>query len=128
MNDRVILVTPQDDVLVNGPRILVANLTPDQSKIVSDILLNIKLESTVILYAWNNGDSIEWLLDKVYKSGMIIFNADHDTAATGFLSSFGKSYYFGNLKELSSMNPRTIFAFDDCRNLLDSYIGNYEQN
>jgi hypothetical protein len=128
MNDRVIVVTPQDDVLIKGPRILLVNLTSDQSKIVSDILLNIKLESTVILYAWNNEDPSEWLLDKVYKSGIIIFNAEQDTNITGFLSGFGKSYYFGNLKELSLMNPRTIYAFDDCKTLLDSYIGNYEQN
>lgn len=126
MNDRVLVVTPADDVQLKGFRICLINLDPDQSKIVSDILLNIRLDCTVIAYMWKSQDPTDWLFDKVYKSDLVIFNADIYDAIVGFLSANKKSYYFGNLKELSSINPRMIYAYDDCKEILNSFIEQYE--
>ena len=126
MNDKVVVVTAPDDVLINSPRICLVNLDPEQSKLISDILLNIKLDSVLVIYMWTGNDSIDWFLDKFYKSDLVIFNADICDTVTGFVSASKKSYYFGQLKELSSANPRTLYAYDDCKNLINSFIEKYE--
>jgi hypothetical protein len=126
MNDKVLVVTAPDDVLVNGPRICLVNLDPEQSKLISDILLNIRLDTVLVIYMWTGKDSTDWFLDKFYKSDLVIFNADTYDALTGFVSSSKKSYYFGNLKDLSAANPRVLYAYDDCKNLINSFIEKYE--
>jgi hypothetical protein len=37
------------------------------------------------------------------------------------------SAYFGNLKDLSGINPQGIYNIDDCKNLLLNAIEKYEQ-
>ena len=126
MADKVLVVTSPDDVLIDGYRILVAGLTPEQSKIVSDTLLKIKYSGNVILYLWDAGDN-EWLLDKKHKSDLIIFNADHENQAlVGYMSAQKNSHYFGHLKFLASANAKAIYASEDLENLLTLILNNYE--
>lgn len=126
MADKVLVVTSPDDVLIDGYRILVAGLTPEQSKIVSDTLLKIKYSGNVILYLWDTGDN-EWLLDKKHKSDLIIFNADHENQAlVGYMSAQKNSHYFGHLKFLASANAKAIYASEDLENLLTLILNNYE--
>jgi hypothetical protein len=124
MADKVLVVTSPDDVLIDGYRILVTGLTPEQSKVLSDTLLKIKYTGNVILYLWDSGDT-EWLLDKKHKSNLIIFNADHENQAlVGYMTAQKNSHYFGHLKFLASANAKAIYASEDLEHLLTL---NFEQ-
>lgn len=119
MKEQVIIATDPDDVVLDGFRILLADLTPEQSQIISTNLLSISLSQRVILYHWNSSSDIDWLIDKKHKSNLIIFNADsYNDLITGYLSAQNNSYYFGNLKLLASANNFRIFGQDDCLALL----------
>lgn len=118
MADKVLVVTSPDDVLIDGYRILIAGLTPEQSKIVSDTLLKIKYSGNVILYLWDSGDE-NWLLDKKQKSNLIIFNADHENQSlVGYMTAQKNAHYFGYLKFLASANAKAIYASEDLETLL----------
>jgi hypothetical protein len=120
MTEQVLIVTEPDDTLLDGYRILLADLTPDQSQIVSASLLNISLSDRVVLYSWNSSNSIEWLLDKKEKCDLILFNADsYNDILVGYLSAQKNSYYFGNLKLLAGANNLRIYAQEDCERLLE---------
>ena len=41
MTDKVLVVTPPDDVLIDGFRLLLVDLDADQTKIISNNLLNL---------------------------------------------------------------------------------------
>ena len=128
MTDKVIVATPPDDVFIDGFRLLLVDLDNAQSKIVSDTLLNLSLDSNVIVYLWTSSDPISWLLDKRSKSNLIIFNADSaNELVVGYLSAQKKSHYFGNLKLLAGANSSVLYALEDCTNLIKSNIDNYEQ-
>ena len=64
MTDKVLIATSPDDVLVDGFRLLLVDLDSNQTKVLSDTLLSLKLETTVIVYLWAGTDPISWLLDK----------------------------------------------------------------
>lgn len=128
MNDQVVVVTQPDDIQhVDSPRILCVDLNSDQAKVLSDSLLNIKLNNLVILYMWNDGDSFEWLLDKKIKSDLIFFNAESSLKdVVGYFSAQNKSYYFGKLLNFNLANPREIYALQDCQHTLESFLKKYE--
>ena len=126
MTDKVVVVTSPDDVLIDGYRILIVGLTSEQSKVISDTLLNIDYDDNVILYIWESGDS-DWLLDKKHKSNLIIFNADHDNQLlVGYMSAQKNSHYFGYLKFLASANAKSIYASEDAEHLLISSLNTYD--
>jgi hypothetical protein len=119
VKEQVIIATDPDDVVLDGFRILLADVTPEQSQVISTNLLSIPLSQRVILYHWNTGNSINWLIDKKHKSNLIIFNADsYNDLITGYLSAQKNSYYFGNLKLLADANNFRIFGQEDCFELL----------
>lgn len=123
MTDQVLIVTDPDDTTLDGYRILLAELTSEQSQIVSNALLSISLPTRIVLYVWNSQNSIEWLLDKKSKCNLIIFNADnHNDIVIGYLSAQRNSYYFGNLKLLSSANDSRLYAQEDCEQLLEYMV------
>lgn len=122
MTDKVVIVTPPDDVLLDGIRILLVDLQPEQSKIISDALTQIN-DATVIAYVWKIGEDLDWLLDKKHKSQLIFFNADsQNETLVGYLAAQRKSYYFGNLKSLQSVNNSAIYNTDQCCDILFSQI------
>lgn len=123
MTEQVLIITEPDDTLLDGYRILLTDLTSEQSQVVSQSLLNIKLSNTVILYSWNSTDSINWLLDKKLKCDLLLFNADsNNDILIGYLSAQRNSYYFGNLKLLSGANNSRLYAQEDCERLLEYAI------
>lgn len=123
MNSSVIIVTAPDDILLDGPRVTLVNLTPSQTQFISDALTEINYAGRVILYVWNSGDNIEWLLDKKQKSDAIIFNADSDdNLITGYLAAQNNSYYFGILKSIGSANNSTIYSLEQCKNIFEIII------
>jgi len=123
MTDQVLIVTAPDDTILDGFRILLVDLTPEQSQAVSLSLLNISLSNRVVLYSWNSNDSIAWLLDKKSKSDAILFNADsYNELLIGYLSAQLNSYYFGQLKLLAGANNSQIYGQEDCQTILDYVI------
>jgi len=127
MNSKVILVTDPDDVAYDGVRLLLVNLTADQTQLLSTALSKIHNLPMVVLYIWNNSSS-DWLFDKKHKSQHIIFNAEHENELiTGYMSAQRNSSYFGILKNLAKVNTKAIYSIDDCIKLLETVIGTYEQ-
>ena len=127
MNSKVILVTDPDDVPFDGVRLLLVNLTADQTQLLSTALSKIHNLPMVVLYIWNNSSS-DWLFDKKHKSQHIIFNAEHENQLiTGYMSAQRNSSYFGILKNLAKVNTKAIYSIDDCIKLLETVIGTYEQ-
>jgi len=132
MSDRILVVTAPDDTLLQGIRIMLVNLTEEQSAIVSSALLQTKLPNTIINYVWNMGNPVSWLLDKITKSDIIIFNADGPVdpgkdVIIGWTAAQPQSYYFGNLRDLHLANDRAIFTTDDILNLLEIISKHHEQ-
>lgn len=121
MNNKITLVTPPDDILLDGKRILLVDLSQDQSKIVSDSLTAI--DKSVIVYIWKSGDDLDWLFDKKHKQDLLIFNAEsQNELVVGYLAAQKNSYYFGILKSLQSVNKSAIYNTAQCSDILLTYI------
>lgn len=128
MIDQVLIVTEPDDTLLDSYRLLLVDLTPFQSQVVSASLLAMRLPCRVVLYSWNSINTVEWLLDKKTKCGLIVFNADSDNSAVvGYLAAQPNSYYFGNLKSLASINNSQLYAQQDCQQLLEHVMPNNDK-
>jgi len=126
MSDKVILVTPPDDILVDGLRILLVDLDNNQTQMLSDALTVISKLPTIIGYVWNSTYDVEWLLDKKLKSNLIIFNANSEKdAIIGYMAAQSNSYYFGELKDLSEVNKSTIADVHELKQLLENTINKY---
>jgi len=126
MSDKVIIVTPPDDIQVDGLRILLVDLTPDQTNIISQSLTRLETIPTTITYVWNTSNDISWLLDKKHKSFLIFFNADSENdAIIGYMAAQVNSYYFGNLKSLSQVNQNAIYDTEQIFNLMENVIQQY---
>ena len=126
MSDKVIIVTPPDDIQVDGLRILLVDLTPDQTNIISQSLTRLETIPTTITYVWNTSNDISWLLDKKHKSFLIFFNADSENdAIIGYMAAQANSYYFGNLKSLSQVNQNAIYDTEQIFNLMENVIQQY---
>jgi hypothetical protein len=126
MSDKILIVTPPDDTLLNGIRILHVELNEEQSQIASSALINSNTQHTIINYVWKMGDSVEWLMDKVIKSDFILFNADTpNNGATeliiGYIAAHANSYYFGNLRDLNLVNKSVIYNSDQIINILENH-------
>ena len=125
MTDKIIVVTPPDDILLDGPRLLLVNLDQEQLQAVSTAVMTLDIEDhTVITFVWKLGDSIEWMLNTKLKSKIIIFNADmlDNELINGYLLAHGNSYYFGNLKDLHMANNRVLYNSDDVKILLERIL------
>lgn len=126
MSDKVILVTPPDDILVDGLRILLVDLNGNQTQMLSDALTVIPKLPTIIGYVWNSTHDVEWLLDKKLKSNLVIFNANSEKdAIIGYMAAQSNSYYFGELKDLSEVNKSTIADVHELKTLLENTINKY---
>jgi len=132
MTDKILVVTAPDDSLIDGIRVLLIELSNDQSLVVSNALLTADTKYSIITYAWKMGDSIEWLLDKKSKSDIIIFNADAAANGAieliiGYIAAQPNSYYFGNLKSLVLANDSAIYTADHILSLLERAKNYYDK-
>lgn len=124
MTDRVLLITPPDDILISGIRITLVHLDEQQSQIISESLLSANLKNDVITFVWKMGDPVSWLLDKIAKSDLVIFNPEGKVdpgreIIIGWTAAQPQSYYFGNLRDLSLANDRVIYNKEDILKLLE---------
>jgi len=122
MTDKILVITPPDDVVIDGIRILAVNLSQEQGQILSNALMQFdNVFVNVINYVWKTGDAIPWFLDKKVKADIIIFNADVDNnTITGYLAAYPNSYYFGTLKDLEQANNRAIYSTKQLLTLLEN--------
>ena len=123
MTNKILVITPPDDTVLQGLRITHVNLTNEQTAIVSQAILKNNLSHNVINYVWHIGNPISWLLQMKSKSNLIIFNADSDPESdmiTGYLAADPRSYYFGTLRDLHVANDRVILNSDEILNLLET--------
>jgi hypothetical protein len=127
MNDRIVLVTPPDDVHYTGLRILLVDLAVEHTQFISDVLTKTENVPTIISYVWNTGDDVVWLLDKKDKADLIIFNADsHNQTIAGFLSAYANSHYFGTLKDLHLVNNSAIYSVEQFVEIFNYTVKKYE--
>lgn len=123
MTDKVIVVTPPDDILIDGIRILLVDLDSSQTQCISDALNQLTDNSTIITYLWNSTNDVDWLLDKKQKSQLIIFNANSDNdIIIGYMAAQKNSHYFGILRSLTAVNNCVIYNTDEVHNLLEKVI------
>jgi hypothetical protein len=123
MSDKVIVVTPPDDILIDGLRILLVDLTTEQSQIVSNALLAVNSPYSIVNYVWKTNDPVTWLLDKKSKSDVIIFNCDGASdIIIGYIAAQPNSYYFGILRDLHIANNSAIYNTDQIITLLENAI------
>lgn len=127
MSDKVLLVTAPDDTPVDAIRILLVDLTPEHTQVISNALNEFTSIPNIVTYIWRTGDSVDWLLDKKHKSHSIIFNADCENhMILGYMSAQSNSHYFGTLKTLHTVNNNAIYTVNDCVNLINNLIIRYE--
>lgn len=129
MTDKIVLVTPPDDIKTDGVRILLVDLTPAQTEILSQalFLLPPSIDVTGIVYNWHSSDDVEWLLDKKLKSDIIVFNAESENdIIVGYMAAQPNSHYVGTLKLLTSVNTSAIYTVDQAFNLLEKLLNKYE--
>jgi hypothetical protein len=70
------------------------------------------------------GNPVSYLLDKITKSDIIIFNANVQNNGAielliGWTAAQHNSYYFGSLRDLHVANDRVLYTSDDILNLLE---------
>jgi hypothetical protein len=124
MTNKILIVTPPDDSLLQGIRITHVHLNEEQSNIISNALLQTSLPNTIINYVWKMGDRVDWLLDKIAKSDIVFFNADtRNNGAVeliiGWTAAQPQSYYFGSLRDLHLANDNVVYDSADILNLLE---------
>lgn len=129
MTDKVVLVTYPDDILDEGVRILLVDLTEEQSTIVSQALTELETIPLVVVYSWKIGDNINWLIDKTHKSQLIIFNADSDDLPlVGYYAGKMNSFYFGDIGQMKIVNRSAIFDVVQTKEILKHTFRKYGQN
>lgn len=124
MTDRVLLITPPDDSLLSGIRLTLIQLDEHQGQLISESLLEANLKHDVITYVWKMGNPVDWLLDKIAKSDLVIFNAETDNNGAieliiGWAAAQPNSYYFGTLRDLYRSNDRVIYNKVEILKLLE---------
>jgi len=126
MSNRVLLVTSPDDTIEQGVRISTIGLTQDQNSLVSRALLSLETDHSMIVYVWQGNEHTNWIIDKLYKSQLIIFNAGiDDQTLVGYLAAQYNAHYFGALRSLSEVNKSEIYDQDQCLNILENTVNKY---
>ena len=128
MTNKITLITPPDDIFDDALRMILVDLTQEQSQLVSDALISMDISINIVAYVWNNTNTIEWLIDKKHKSQLVIFNADSDNAElNGYLSAHSNSYYMGTLRSIGITTKRAIKDQSQCSEILNHFIVEYDK-
>jgi hypothetical protein len=126
MSDRILIVTPPDDSLIEGVRIFLFDLNPEQYAIFSLALLKFDSVPSTIIYNSSSYTDINWIIDKFLKSDLIFFNADSEhQQLVGYFAGKPNSFYFGELKSLSLVNNSIIFDSYQIKEILERKFNNY---
>lgn len=125
--NKLLLVTPPDDVFVDALRILLVGISPEKTNMISDALTKLPNIPDTVLYMWNSNNPVEWLIDKKHKAQTIIFDVDGVSGEiAGYLLAQKNSHYFGIVKDLGLINNSTILDGEQCYNILENVIKQYE--
>ena len=128
MTNKITLITPPDDIFDDALRMILVDLTQEQSQLVSDALISMDISINIVAHVWNNTNTIEWLIDKKHKSQLVIFNADSDNAElNGYLSAHSNSYYMGTLRSIGITTKRAIKDQSQCSEILNHFIVEYDK-
>lgn len=120
INSSAYIITPPDDIIKEGFRIVCVDLTVEQSREISTAVTDLEYEGCISIYVWKSGDPISWILDKNQKSDIIVFNAESiHQSLIGFLAAHKRSYYFGFLKDLYEINNKNIYSSSDFKTILE---------
>jgi hypothetical protein len=126
MSDRIIIVTEPDDSYLEGLRIFLYDLNPEQYAVFSRSLLDFNTLPSTLIYNSNLSSDRKWLIDKLLKSDLIIFNANSENQQlVGYLCAKPESYYFGELKDLSLVNKSVIFDVQQLKEILERKFEKY---
>jgi hypothetical protein len=126
MSDKILMITAPDDSYEEGIRIFVFDLTSDQYSILSQGLLDFDEIPSVVVYNASISTDIKWILDKIFKSDIIIFNAGSENQQlVGYLTSKSNSYYFGELRDLSLVNTSVILDTYQLKEILEKRFEKY---
>lgn len=129
IGNKLLLVTPPDDILTEGLRILLVGISHDKTNLISSALTQLPSIPNTILYMWASGNDIAWLMDKKAKSQLIIFDAETLSGELiGYFSAQINSYYFGHLRDLDIINNNSILDVDQCYQILENAITTYEKS
>ena len=121
MSDKILMVTEPDDSFLEGSRIFLFDLDPEQYAIFSSALLNFESVPATIVYNSNFSTNINWIIDKVLITDLIIFNANSENQQlVGYFSAKFKTHYFGNLRDLSLVNNSVIFDLHQMKEILEN--------
>lgn len=120
MTNKILVITAPDDVLEQGKRISAVDLTATQSFELAESIKQLDDDETIVVYKWTCGDKIDWLLDKIYKSDAILFNAEsNDQTLVGFLAAQRNSCYFGALRSIKEVNKSVVYTSAQCTTFLN---------
>lgn len=123
VKNKITIITPPDDILQDGVRILCYGLEKEQTLLISSIIYNLEECKPTIIYVSNGQNDSEWVLDKKQKCSIIIFNAEsQDQTMVGYLSAQTNSYYFGELRSLSSANNNKINEKQQLTKIMEDLI------
>ena len=129
IGNKLLLVTPPDDINIDGLRILLVGISHDKTNLISTALTQLPSIPNTVLYMWAAGNDISWLMDKKNKSHLIIFDVENLSGELlGYFSAQLNSYYFGHLRDLSIINNNSILDVDQCYQLLENTITTYEKS
>lgn len=129
IGNKLILVTPPDDIDYDGLRILLVGIQQERTNLISSALTQLPSIPNTVLYMWTAGNDISWLLDKKRKSDLIIFDVDNlPGELVGYLVAQTNSYYFGHIRELGIINNNSILDVSQCYELLENTITTYEKS
>ena len=116
--NKVTVVTPPDDILQDGVRVLTYDLTPIQNDLVSQAIRDI--QNDIIVYIAKSQDDVKWTLDKKQKCSIIIINAESENQTmVGYLAAQPNSYYIGNLRSLKDVNIRELNSIESIKQIME---------
>lgn len=128
--NKVTIVTPPDDILQDGVRVLTYDLNSTQNDIVSQAIRDVQKD--IIVYIAKATDTVQWTLDKKQKCSILILNAESENQTmVGYLAAQPNSYYLGNLKSLKDVNTRELTSIESIKQLMEeqtTYMKNYNRN
>ena len=126
VNNKLTLVTPPDDILVDGVRILVFDLAQAHTQLISSVLYNMEEIENTIIYVCNGQDDSTWILDKKQKCSIIIYNAESENQTmVGYLAAQSNSHYFGELRSLGSVNNNKIISREQIEMIMEDQYKKY---
>lgn len=123
MSEKIIVVTPPDDIWDDAERITLVDLNPEQSKTISDIITSVDITSNIVIYNFQHLNDEQWLVDKIQKSQLVFYNAESDNQLlVGYLLNNKNAYSLGVRRGLDFVNNRKILEQQEIRTMIENLV------